>query len=340
MNRFVSFPSIALFVLSSSACASSSAATEPAGPAPVHVRVVKSGSGNGQRWVAASLAASRHATLSTRMAASVRAVQVEEGAMVAQGQLVVSLSDGDVRAQRAAAETALSNAAANERRILALTTERAATPSELEMAQAQRAQATAAVAAARASMAYTEIRAPFAGTVQSRHVNTGDLVGPGQPLVEIEGAGLELQATLSEHEVSNLAIGQRVHFQADDTHGEAEITALASGGDALSHRRVLRARVVNGAPRLRSGTFVRMELPVTSAPPTGAWVPRSALVERGDLAGVFVAEAGHANLRWLSLGDLSGDQVPVRAGLDLGEAVIDAPGALRDGQAVEVSREE
>ncbi len=317
---------------------SATAADAPDQSAPVRVHLVKTEPGNGDHWAAAGLAAVRHATLSTRISASVRAVHVEEGARVAQGQLVLSLSDDDVRAQLAAAETGLASAAAHEKRIAALAAERAATPSELEMAQAQRAQAAAAVAGARASLSYTELRAPFAGTVQARRVNVGDLVGPGQPLVEVEGAGLEVQASLSEAEAQGLRVGQRLRFQAGEGRGEAEITALTPGGDPLSHRRGLRARVVAGGQGLRTGSFARIELPGPSPARERAWVPRSALVERGDLTGVFVAEGGRANLRWISLGEPAGERVPVRAGLRPGEPVIDSPGALRDGQAVEVSR--
>ena len=65
-------------------------------------------------------------------------------------------------------------------------------------------------------------------------------------------------------------------------------------------------------------------------------MPRSALVERGDVTGVFVVRGGKAELRLLALGEPSGALVAVRAGLKAGEAIVDAPGALRDGQAVEV----
>jgi membrane fusion protein (multidrug efflux system) len=66
-------------------------------------------------------------------------------------------------------------------------------------------------------------------------------------------------------------------------------------------------------------------------------VPRSALVERGDLTGVFVIRGGRAELRLLALGEPAGAQVAVRAGLGAGEVIVDAPGALRDGQAIEVA---
>jgi RND family efflux transporter MFP subunit len=250
--------------------------------------------------------------------------------------VLVSLADPDVRAGVAAAEVALSSASAHERRMAALVAERAATPAELEAAQAQRAQAQAAVAAARANLAHAEIRAPFAGVVQARRIETGDLVGPGQPLLELEGGGLELEASLSEEEARGLSVGRRVRFRAGEGEATAQISSLTPGGDALSHRRGLRARVVDGPPALRSGMFARLEVPSSGAARGSVWIPRTAVVVRGDLTGVFVAASGRAELRWISVGEPVGDQLPVRAGLAATDPVIDAPGALRDGQPVEV----
>ncbi len=337
--RNLSLRLVAALALSSSAMLAA-AAESPArtpGDGPVQVRLARTEDPGDGAWVAARLAAARSATLSTRISATVLEVLVEEGARVTQGQLLVRLSDADVRGQLDAAETALQNATAYERRITELVATRAATPVELEQAQAQRAQAAAVVAGAKATLGYAQLRAPFAATVQARRVSAGDLVGPGQPILELEGGALELQATLSDAEARGLAIGQRARFTANGVTGEAEITALTPGGDALTHRRSLRARVLGMGDGLRSGTFARLEVP-GAAPSRAAWIPRSALVERGDLMGVFLAKDGKAVLRWLALGEPVGDRVPVRAGLEPGEAVIDAPGALRDGQRIEVVR--
>ncbi|ABC83639.1 efflux RND transporter periplasmic adaptor subunit [Anaeromyxobacter dehalogenans] len=314
------------------------APAEPNTPAAVaRVRVVKASPAEGTRWVAGSLAAVRRAVVSTRMAAAVRSMEVQEGARVRAGDVLVRLSDDDVRAQLAAARAALSTASAQERRMADLAPVGAATVMELDQARAQRAQAEAAVSAARAALGYTELRAPFAGTVQARRVNAGDLVGPGQPLLELEGSELEVVASLSEDEARGLGIGQELRFEANGEAGAAQVTALAGGGDPLSHRRTLRARVLRGAG-LASGTFARLALPAGAATPRrGVWVPRTALVERGDLTGVFVASGGRAQLRWLALGEGAGDRVPVRAGLSAEDAVIDRPDALRDGQRIEVA---
>lgn len=310
-------------------------AGEPAAPPPAaRVKVIAAASPSGGAVAPASVAAARRATLSTRLAAQVQEVHAEPGQVVKAGQLLVSLAAADVRGGLAAAESALAAAAAHERRITQLLATRAATPSELEQAAAQRAQAEAAVAGARANLAYAEIRAPFAGTVQARRVEAGDLVGPGQPIVELEGDGLELTASLSAAEARGAAVGAELRFAAPGGRGTARITSLTPGGDPVSHRRGLKARVLSFDGELRSGAFARLELPAGTA--AGTWVPRSALVERGDLRGVFVAAGGRAELRWLALGDPAGELVAVRAGLRPGDQVVEAPGALRDGQAVEV----
>jgi membrane fusion protein, multidrug efflux system len=310
----------------------------PAANGPAKVHAVRSGAPAGTALVPASAVAARRATISTRVAAAVRDVHAREGQRVLAGQLLVSLADSDVRGGVAAAESGLAAASAHERRIRALAAERAATASELEQAQAQRAQAEAAVATARATLAYTELRAPFAGTVQARRIDPGDLVGPGQPLLELEGDAIELVATLSEAEARGLSVGAALPWEAGAVRGLAVVTALTPGGDALSHRRTVRARVSSSdGGELRTGAFARLLVPAdAAASPGGLWIPRSALVERGDLTGVFVASAGRAELRWLALGERAGELVNVRAGLRPEDVVVDVPGALRDGQAVEV----
>lgn len=313
------------------------ARAEGATPPPARVHAVQLGTAAGGALVPASVVAVRRATIATRVAATVRAVNVREGEHVREGQLLASLSNDDVRGALGAAETSLAAAAAHERRIRDLAAVRAATPSELEMAGAQRAQAEAAVAAARATLAYTQVRAPFDGKVQARRVEPGDLVGPGQPMLELEGKALELVASLSEPEARGVAVGATLRFQAGGTRGEAVVTSLAPGGDPLSHRRGLRAEVRRLEGELRSGDFARLRLPQAAAAGAGTtWLPRSALVERGDLTGVFVASGGRAELRWISLGEQAGEVFAVRAGLAPGDVVVDAPGPLRDGQAVEV----
>jgi membrane fusion protein, multidrug efflux system len=307
-------------------------------PAPqpvVHVHLSAPDAAAPTRAVAATIVAAKRATVSTRVAASVQAVHAEEGDRVAKDQLLVTLADDDLRAQLQAARAALASAVSQEKRITALLAERAATTAELEQAQTLRAQAHSAVRGVETQLAYTRIRAPFAAVVQARRISAGDLVGPGAPLYELDGGGLEVQASLSVEEARGVALGTRLAFETESGRGDAEITALVPGADPVSHRSGLRARVRTAPPGLLTGAFVRLFLPSREAP-TGVWVPLSAVVRRGDLAGVFVPENGLATLRWLSLAEEEAGRVRVRAGLAQGEQFVLDPIGLRDGQPVQV----
>jgi RND family efflux transporter MFP subunit len=336
MKRTLILPLTAL--LAGLACGRHEAGpAEPALPtAKVHLASAGAPAEGG--WIAATLTSVRKATLSTRMAASVKKVHVTEGQHVAEGALLVSLADDDLQSGFKAAEAAVAGASAHHRRIEALTKLNASTPSELEMAATQLAQAQAALAGVKANLAYTQIRAPFAGVVQRRMVDEGAFAGPGQPLVDLEGQGaLELEGSLTEQEAKGLRLGQKVPFEAEGRTGSAEITALSTGGDPVSHRGTVRARILGASGAYRTGTFARIQAP-GAAKAEGLTVPATALVVRGELTGVFVVREGRAELRWLSLGETRGTSVAVRAGLKAGEPVVDMPGTLADGQPVEVSR--
>jgi RND family efflux transporter MFP subunit len=302
------------------------------------VRLI-AGTGAAQEgWVAASLNKADQATLSTRLAGTVKRVLVNEGAKVSAGQLLLELEAGDLLGQLKAAESAREAATAHHQRIQNLLAKGAATPSELEQAAANQAAAEGAVAAVKGQLAYAQIRAPFSGTVQRRDAQAGAFVGPGQPLITLEGAGsLELTASLSETEAASLKVGRRVAFESEGRKGDAVITALAAGGDPLTHRQALRAKVLKPTD-LRSGAFARIQVPGATSGST-IRLPQSAILQRGELSGVFVAENGQAHLRWLDLGERAGGTVEVRAGLDAKDAVIADPKDLKDGQPITIQAE-
>lgn len=288
-----------------------------------------------ERWIAGNVSAVRRAHISTRTAASVREVRVREGDRVKAGAILILLADGDLRAQEAAGQAALDAARASERRIRGLVQQGHLPPAQLEAAEAQRAQAQSQLGVAREALTYAEIRAPFAGAVLMKLVSPGDMVGPGQPMIELAGSALEIVANATEEETRALRPGLRLPFASGAARGEAEVTAVSPGADPVSHRGMVRALVVSPTA-LRPGDFARLRLP--AGPGSGRiWVPRSALVERGDLTGVFVVREGHAQLRWLAIGEQEGDAAWIRAGLTAEESVVDRPGGLRDGDPVEVA---
>lgn len=339
MKRLLFLSSLTL-VLVGVAC-SKHEETQPVQLPTVKVRLASETDANQAGWVAVTLNATQRATLATRLAASVKKVHVTEGQHVAAGALLVSLSDDDLQGGLKAAETAVAAATTQVHRIENLAKQNAAIQAEMDMATVQLAQANAALAGVKANIAYTQIRSPFAGVVQTRRVNEGDFVGPGMPLVEVEGQGaMEFTGSVSEGEAKGLKIGQTLPFEVEGKTGLAQITGLSTGGDPTSHRGSIRARVAKGGDGLRSGAFGRLKLAsgASKVITDERFVAKSSLVQRGELNGVFVVKDGKAELRWLSLGEPQGDRIPVRAGLAKGELVIDAPGELKDGQPIEVTK--
>ena len=77
--------------------------------------------------------------------------------------------------------------------------------------------------------------------------------------------------------------------------------------------------------RVRSGLFGRARFSRGSR--AALLIPRTTVVERGQLRGVFVVDAKQiAQLRYVTLGQPSGEKVEVLSGLQDGEKLIAAPG--------------
>ncbi len=85
---------------------------------------------------------------------------------------------------------------------------------------------------------------------------------------------------------------------------------------------------------LRSGQYGIAAFPAGQRLVTA--VPRGALVERGQLTGVFVVDGSNvARLRFVTTGERSGDSVEILSGLDVGQRfVVDHVGSLVDGSKI------
>ncbi len=289
--------------------------------------------------VPGTVRARQRAALSARIPASVAELPVRVGQRVAAGAVVIRLDAAALRAALAAAEAGLNAARADLDRTIALLEKDAATQRELDEMTARAAAAEAQATAARDSLSYAVLRAPFAGRVAARPVNLGDVVNPGMVLIEIEGeGGLEVRTSVGPETAALLRPGSKVRALPDGQPRpiEATITAVAPAGDPTTHRFEVKASLpaVKG---LRAGTFARLLVPAPAGD-ARIHIPQAAVFARGGLDGVFVAEDGKARLRWVALGARAGETVEVRAGLEAGERCILDPSGLADGAPIRETR--
>jgi RND family efflux transporter MFP subunit len=316
-------------------------ASEPAAhPADVRTAAVVRSGGSREVAVAGAVQARKRAALCARVPASVTALPYREGERVPAGAVVVRLDDAAVRAAVTAAEAGVRAAQSDLDRTRTLIGAGAAAPRELEQRTAAASAARAQLTAAKDSLSYLALRAPFAGRVAARRVNLGDVASPGVPLIEIEGeGGFELRATVESGIAASLRPGATLKALVDGQPEKltAVVTALAPSGDPTTQRFELKADLP-AAPGLSAGLFARVFVPAVAVE-SRLSVPATALFERGGLTGLFVVDAGHARLRWVAAGAREGGTVEIRAGVETGERVVLDPAGVADGLAVHELRE-
>jgi RND family efflux transporter MFP subunit len=184
---------------------------------------------------------------------------------------------------------------------------------------------------------YAKIAAPFAGIVTARSVEPGNLATPGAPLLTIEQDGVyRLEASVDESRLPAARAGApvEVELQGVDRRLNARVSEVVPAVDAASRSSIVKIDLP-AIPQLRSGMFGRAFFPLGSR--KVVVVPASAIVERGQLQSVFVAEEGTARTRLVTTGQHSKDIVEVLSGLSAGEKVVaPVPAGLEDGARLEV----
>lgn len=280
----------------------------------------------------------RSATLQARVPGVVGRIAATPGAAVAAGALLVEIDAQEIAAKRDQAAALAAQAAADFERISQLFEKQSVTKAEFDAAKARAAGSAAAAAEAAIMVGYTRMAAPFAGVVVRKHVEIGDLIAPGRPVLDLEDpASLRLEVEVPESLAGTVAMGARlpVEVTAAGLAAEGEVVEIIPAADPVSRSVLVKLALPAGATGLRSGQFGRAAIAVAGGRMLA--VPAAAVVRRGQLDAVFVVADGVARMRLVRLGAADGERIGVRAGLAEGEVVaVDGAAALRDGQPVTV----
>lgn len=211
----------------------------------------------------------------------------------------------------------------------------------VQTASAERSQARSALELAELNLRDAFVRAPVAGTIQTRTVQTGEYVQPGKVLATlIRREPLLLRFRLPEHDATELRPGMEARFtvRGNQRDYSAVLTHVAGAADSVSRMVAVTAEVKD--PRrneLRPGSFAEVRVPLTVSAQRPV-IPQTAIRpgERGFLA--FVVEEGVAKERLLTLGMRTAEgRVEVRNGIQAGEVlVVRGAEALRDGVPVRI----
>ena len=298
-----------------------------------------------ERELDGKIEAVNQGTVAAQTSGRVSEILYDVNDFVPAGAVIMRLRATEQRAGLAQAEASLREATAREteaqtryQRIADMYERRVVPKAVLDEATANRdaavarlAAAKAAIASAREGVAYTEIRAPYAGIVTKRHVEVGETVGPGTPLM----SGLSLQFLRVAVDIPQSVVEQvrRIKKAAVYLDGRRiEATKLTVFPEASSPSSTFRARLElpANAADLYPGMFVKVAFVVGEA--DRILVPAAVLVARSEVTAVYVVEAGgRTSMRQVRVGRTVNDQVEILAGLAAGERVaLDPIAAMKE----------
>jgi multidrug efflux system membrane fusion protein len=284
------------------------------------------------------------ATLSFKVAGVIETVAVRPGASVRAGDELARLQLAEIEAAVSRARSALVKARRDVERTGRLRAEAVITAEEAENAVTALELAEADLRTAEFNRRHAVIVAPADGWILRRRAEPGELVGPGQPVLEFgsDVDGWIVRVQVPEREARRLMPGgvARIEFggrPAEVLSGRIERLAEAASAGTGTIEIEVEVSPPAGSG-LRSGAVGLARLVPVEAEYTA--VPVSALLAgEGRAASVLVLDAEEHTVRRVpvEVAALVGDRALLAAALPSGTRVVTAGAALvRDGESVRV----
>jgi RND family efflux transporter MFP subunit len=309
-------------------------------------------------YLSGEVAAGQTATISTRMMGYVEKIYVKPGDSVSEGQLLVSISSDDVMATKAQvqamiseAEAAAKNAERDYERFKTLRAQNSVSDKELENVSLQHTSMQAKVQMARqqmnevnAMLAYSNIRAPFAGRVSQKMMDEGSMANPGMPILVIEQSGdLQVIASVPENYIQYVNVGDsaRIELKSQGINIKGRVSELSPSASGTGGQYAMKLALdTKEMSNVRAGMYANIFIPNKTGESFSSKImlDKASIVYRDQLTGVYVVDSlNRAYLRWIRPGKTAGEEVEVLSGLDGTERIVSkAEGKLYNGVNVSI----
>jgi RND family efflux transporter MFP subunit len=329
------------------ACGQDRTRTEAA-PRPAYVATVRN-AGDAALPFVGDVRATRRSELSFAVSGMVVSVQVEPGDSVRKGQVLANLDSQPLRAQLAAATADVQRAQANfneardrVERMQPAQEVNAVSATEWGAVQLELANTLAALNSAQAQrehaawqLEHSQLRSPINGVIAERFLEAGQAVGPGAPVLSIDGVGRELVISVPNNMTPT--VGQTVTLRCDGKTVASQVLRVAGRLEAGGVRRVWLAAPKDDSPG--STWSASMHSPTTATTTPIMQVPLRSIAH-GAVANVGSAlrlanDGQTLELVTVKLGAVRNDWIDVHEGLAFGDRVVIAGAqALQSGMKV------
>jgi RND family efflux transporter MFP subunit len=296
----------------------------------------------------ATIEAIDQATLAAQTSGRIVKINFDTNDYVKEGDVLLEITNKEQGAKLAASEAEVLRAKASYKearltynRFKKLFPKGAISKGDLDKAEAsarsskqQINSAEAYLIAAKESLKYTIVRAPFSGIVTERLVEQGETVSPGHPL--FSGLSLDRLRAVSEvpqRYLEALRNAQDIYISLHDGSTlVAEKTTLFNYAINQSHSFKVRLDLPKTDFLLLPGMWVKVKF--SNGTRSAILVPTSSILTKNELTAVYLDHDGKAVLTQVRLGRQQGDYVEVLAGLIDGDKIsIDAYKKLQQLEA-------
>ena len=296
----------------------------------------------------------QRATLSFQLSGTLAERHVEIGDPVDANQLLARLHNPQLAPARDAAQARLAQLSSDHsqakrelQRSDALHSRGIVAIQDLEQQQARLESLQAALDNAKAELSQaedmlveSELRAPFAGTIENVLLEPGEYLQPGQAVMRMSSDdGLEVEVNLPPHLIGNLHIGQTVNVRRslDGRRLSGQVLEL---GQSNTRSSLYPLVVSMDDPHLRTGEAV--EVSINQSQGNALALPITAIMRSAGGLSVFRLTDGRAERVPVTVSQIQGElailaSTPDTETLAAGDAVVYAGlTRLTDGDLVEV----
>jgi len=236
-------------------------------PVTVRVRLMQAKAHQREVILRGRTQAVRYVAVKAEIAGRITKLAVRKGKWVKTGDLIANIDMLDRKARLAEALALVNQRQLEHKAAIALSKKGYRAETKLAAAQTLLDSAKAQVERINLEIRHTEIRAPFAGIVDSIPVEVGDYMKVAGIVAKIvDQAPYLVVGNVSEREVSYLKVGQKASAELiTNQKVSGKIRFIASTADSATRTFRVEVEVPNKKRDLRDGITARIRIPVNTS---------------------------------------------------------------------------
>lgn len=299
---------------------------------PVKLMAVNSGSPEEKIEATGVFTTDDETLLSFKNGGVISRISVKEGDPVRKGQLLASVLSSEVDAKAGQARLAVEKAKRDYDRAYKLFHDSVATLEQMQNAKTALDLAQQDLKSVNFNQQYSNIYSPVSGFVLAKLANEGQVVGPGTPILQVNGASnskWNLKVGVADQQWSQIKIGDRAKISTDAMPNDTLNAVVAKKSEGIDPQSgtfsIFLELTEKPNYKLASGIFGKSII-LTTGQKNGLWwkIPFSSILQGNGKEGyVFITEDGKtAKKQKVKIAKIENNDVLIDAGLVNAKSII------------------